>query len=408
MDKITLTTVVSGPATLNTLLKITDRLYESGKLTSLRIVDKTHSNEDSVHVKSFLKSYGDEGRNIVNVDTAVVKAKDPHAVVFSRLADYHYQSTSKVLCPGSSITVLVHGSGAHVHLGGPELVAGPGGCFIRAGKGGGRVIASMESSGVVDGGLGWRALHLSLSYDKILVVEADTGDMMSMPTSRDEIPLSISAMVNGVSDIILTSLNVADMSEQPRIYASYYRNFPEPTDGVEVRSTKDIVYIDIAGWDEVLAQNGVPLVVGDSDCFAIFRRCRLLDKSDSTEMHHTSFLNSSKKYFDRLSTMRRDGVKLAAVSSAVSTPVQIGVPVLFAVLNEDNAKFLAGYDLLLDVGPVGEDLHPAADHVLAYLDSILAGSDAQIESFLSEVIEALPLTRRKKFLEFVESHLKTT
>jgi hypothetical protein len=131
-----------------------------------------------------------------------------------------------------------------------------------------------------------------------------------------------------------------------------------------------------------------------------------LDKSDSAEMHHASFLNSSKKYFDRLSVMRRDGVKLAAASSIVSTSVQIGIPVLFAVLNEDHAKFLAGYDLLLDVGPVGEDLHPAADHVLAYLDSILAGSDAQIESFLSEVIEALPLSRRKKFLEFIESHLK--
>jgi glycosylphosphatidylinositol transamidase (GPIT) subunit GPI8 len=54
---------------------------------------------------------------------------------------------------------------------------------------------------------------------------------------------------------------------------------------------------------------------------------------------------------------------------------------------------------LLKFGPVGEELTPSAEDVIAYLDSII--EDPKFEFFLLEFIERLDSTRRARLLELL-------
>jgi hypothetical protein len=195
-------------------------------------------------------------------------------------------------------------------------------------------------------------------------------------------------------------------AKSDRSYAYYYSNVPEKvSEGFELFSQNDIVYIDLDNWSSLLYES-VPLVVGDAAHLSALRRAGLFNRYDVDGLHK-SFLDRSFMCIER--TRRLASQKIALMTSDNSSVIinnsknsSFGVPVLICVLDSKSAldsNIIDGYSSLLKFGPVGEELTPSAEDVIAYLDSII--EDPKFEFFLLEFIERLDSTRRARLLELL-------
>ena len=420
MPKVTLTTVVRNPATLPLLLKYTDELVEQFLLHSLRIVDCTMNVDQSTAVKSLLSSDGEKNCFIPNIDLGVIKSRDPRAVYLQSFEGYQHVSAGRSMTMGGgSVTVAVKGpDGAHIGLSFPErkqtnleVVLNSNKCLIRQGRGGGNVIASGSMQTSLNNGKMWRTFQLVWDESGKFRVVNDIGEQVEVDMSGGSnfLDLTVSPPVKGVSDVLVSSLLLADMLRSDSLkrgYASYYKKEPPAAGGVDIISNSDIVFIELSGW-ESLVSGGIPLVIGDIGAMGALKRAGLLQRTEDARATHVSFLERSRNILQKVATLRSKNIPLVSnVESAVILSIgadKIGNPTLFSSLVGDLAfdqKLLKGYEDLLNIGAVGEDLSPRADETLSYLDSIVY-DDLKCRDFLAELVEVLPESRRKYLLELL-------
>ncbi len=418
MRSITLTTTVRNHATLPILLRITDELVAAGLLSSLRVIDATPDDIGTESLRSTIPIDGETGLKIVTMDRQELKRIDYSAHVSVGMTSYRYKSTSLHLTPGGrSVNVMTRGSaGSYVAVSPGGSGKGPGGvevglektrCFVRSGRGGGTPSATLDVPGVVAGGLGWRSIKLSLAVDKKLTIEVDTGATMEaqLRSEENEFAVSISSPANGSSDFVVSYLDRSAFeptSSVDRTYVSYFSSKPGPSDGLELVSDIDIVYIDKEGWRRLVENNAVPLVLGDSAHCATLRRMGILKASNSSKQVHDSFLSRSRAVIDRIEDLVFRDVPMASVVDSkikVGNVVEgTGLPALICGLQGSvlgDVITLDRYKKLALDGPHGEKVLDHAADVVAYFDILLNSSGA--EEFLLELVEAMP-AEKKEFL----------
>ena len=424
MEQATLTTVVTNPDTLRILLKITDKLHEEGKLSSLRVVDKTKDIAGTVTLRSLLPIDGETGKKIVMVDYDVVKSKDTKATIAKSLLGYHYQNTSCRLVPdGESVTVASRSShGSYVFISkeprGPsgfEIVMGESSCFVRRGKGGGDPICSGDFPGVVVGGTGWRTVKLALDSFGRVALEFDNGKTMAVDfqESVEMIYVAISSTSKGSADFVVSKLDHEDMRPvfaSTRNYASYFSFMPERVGGKEVVSEQDVVYLDEEGWNSIVSRGGIPLVVGESASAVALKKANIFKTTTEEKASHFSFLERSFRCVDRVRCLAKDGVEFSSTSKKVraysSEETSNGVPALFCVLLPDvcyDSEILEGYNKLAVEGPTGDAFTRSASDILAYVDSALDGG--QGEEFFLEFIELLTRQQKEQLFNLLKQKL---
>ena len=414
MQPIIITTVVRNPMTLPLLLSLTDNFVERGLLTKLRVVDETPDAAGTIAVRSLVPMDGVTNTRKVVVNYSTIRQKDPRAYISTGLTGYHYKTTGFNLVQGGDpVVVAVRGShGASIWVssggrgaGGVEVVMNGSGCFIRTGRGGGDKLSEIPDSGVVDGGTGWRTVELALVGSEFIAT-LDTGTCLKCGVDFGMAPVgvNISSSPVGIADIVVTSLPVGSLGpDVDRSYACYYKSRP-PADesGFELVSNNDIVYIDPVGWEN-LFESGIILAVGDAAHLPAVRRAGIA-KSGTSD--HESFLDRSFRCTARVEQLWADNISFNIESGTHilknGSRIVSGPPVLVCVLEAsrvDNLEVIKRYSSLLESGPVGEPLDPAADDVIAYLDSILA--DPKADEFLIELVESLNQRQKSRLVELL-------
>lgn len=418
MHPITLTTTIRNSATLPLLLKITDELHAKGLLTMLRVVDCTSKSTEKAEIRNNIPMDGVTKTRSIVTDFATVREKDSKTRILTGLTGYHYKTTEfKLVRGGPFVTVAIrssHGGSVWISQGsrgrsGVELVFGPSECFLRRGKGGGARVHEVATSGVAYEGMGWRAAELRIGLDGNLTVKLDTDDVLSCSMDDDsfEFEVNVSSSPIGISDIVVTSVAMYDLgSTANRSYAYYYSTTPDPVgEGVELLSQNDIVYIDQSGWRSLFF-GAVPLVIGDLSSFSACRRAGLFNECDFENVHK-NFLDRSFRCIERTRQLLSLNVSInvdgctSIVVNGTENPT-FGPPVLICTLDSRsviNSEIVARYSSLLDFGPIGEELAPAAEDIIAYLDSVIEGP--KFDAFLLELVERLNSSRRSQLLKLL-------
>jgi hypothetical protein len=420
---ITLTTTVRNQATLSLLLKNTDRLVSAGLLDSLRVIDATPDEAGTERLRSMIPMDGESRTRIVAPDVEELKRVDPQAHVFSGMTGYSYKATTLRLLPGGpGVNVMMRGTkGAYILASSPtrggglvEIGLEKNRCFARFGRGGGTPVAVLDVPGVASG-LGWRAMELSLDFEKRLSIQLDTGEVMVVPlrVEAPELIISVSAPSSGVSDFVIVNVTthvVERLGKINRNYVSYFSSSPEPVQGVEFISDVDLVYIDEAGWRRLINDEATPLVLGDPAHCVVLRRIGVLKESSSSTQVHRSFLDRSRHVIDRINELVDRDIPIASVTNskfsrrdAIETLLP---PALICCLQGNSLSdraILERYETFFEEGPVGEKLAVAVHDVLAHFDSLLNSTGA--EEFLLELLEALPREKQEFLLNALKKKL---
>ena len=424
MRQITLTTVVRNQATLPILLRVTDELVAAGALTSLRIVDLTIDDLGTEQLRSMIPIDGNTDSRIVTLDNDRLKSVDPSAHVSMGMTGYRYKTTGfSLVAGGREVNIMTRGTlGSYIAIspdgktsGGIEIGLEKSRCFVRTGRGGGAPIVSLDVSGVVAGGLGWRGVSLRINSNDELLIELDTGAIMTTQLKLDgrEFIVSVSAPSGGLSDFVVSYLspkNFEYVSFVDRTYISYFAVLPKPvSEGVEVISDIDLVYIDKNGWQRLIEEKSIPLIFGDSACNPTLRRLGILKESTSLKQVHTSFLDRSGSITKRIEDLVYRDIPTSIISAAkvklCGGPV-MGFPALICGLHADvlqDAELLERYTALAVEGPRGESILNKGDDVLAYFDILLNSGGA--ETFLLELVEAMPKDKKEFLIKILSQRL---
>ena len=425
MRQITLTTVVRNQATLPILLRITDELVAAGALTSLRIVDLTIDDLGTEQLRSMIPVDGNTNSRIVTLDSDRLKCVDPSAHVSTGMTGYRYKATGFCLVAGGrAVNIMTRGMlGSYIAIspdgktnGGVEIGLEKSRCFVRTGRGGGPPIVSLDVSGVVAGGLGWRGISLRINSNDELLVELDTGVIMTTQLKLDgrEFIVSVSAPSGGLSDFVVSYLspkNFEHVSFVDRTYVSYFTVLPKPvSEGIEVISDIDLVYIDKNGWQRLIDEKSIPLIFGDPACNPTLRRLGILKESTSSKQVHTSFLDRSGTITKRIEDLICREIPTSIIAAAKvklrdDGPV-MGFPALICGLHADvlqDAEILERYTTLAVEGPRGDAILNKCDDVLAYFDILLNSSGA--EAFLLELVEAMPKDKKEFLIKILSQRL---
>ena len=408
-----LTTLVRNPLTLPILFRYTDVLAARGSLTALRIVDGTGSHSARAALRSLIPTDGESGTSIVAVDAGVVKSKDPSAFLMMGAAGYQQRFTGRKLTPGSGpVTIAGRGPGGFLLAVSTEekrpswleLVAGPSSCFLRTGKGGGSVLASSSTPGIVAGGLAWRTAEVAWSLDGTVEFKLDTGDILaaSVPAEVGQLSLFVSAPPAGSTDLVVSHLPSRELGAPAgidRSYVSYFSKMPALGGGeaVDVVSKCDIVFIDVENWEHI-ASGGVIFAFGDSQSIGPMTRMGVVKRSTSSQEMHLGFfdrsLNVVKKFSDACKAkkvLKKDASSGELAIQVVGGP-SAGIPIFSVVLDESvvqNGDIIKEYISLASDGLRGLPLSAPAEEVLSYLDVILSTSDQSARDFLVELVETL-------------------
>lgn len=425
MRQITLTTVVRNQATLPILLRITDELVAAGALTSLRVVDLTIDDLGTERLRSMIPVDGSTDSRIVALDSDRLKYVDPSAYVSTGMTDYRYKATDFCLVAGGrEVNIMTRGvRGSYIAIspdgktsGGIEIGLEKSRCFVRTGRGGGTPIVSLDVSGIVAGGLGWRGVSLRVNSSDELLIELDTGVTMTTQLKLDgrEFIVSVSAPSGGSSDFVVSYLspkNFEHASFVDRAYVSYFTVLPKPvSEGIEVISDIDLVYIDKNGWQRLIDEKSIPLIFGDPACNPTLRRLGILKESTSSKQVHTSFLDRSRTITQRIEDLVCREIPTSIISAAkvklYGGGPAMGFPALICGLHADvlqDVELLERYTALSVEGPRGDVILNKGDDVLAYFDILLnsAGADA----FLLELAEAMPKDKKEFLIKILSERL---
>jgi len=275
-------------------------------------------------------------------------------------------------------------------------------------------MVARDASGVVAGGLGWRAVELRLGVDGLLTIVIDSGESMEAQLRPEEgsFVVSVTSPAGGLSDFVVSHLDPSKfgpVSSVDRGYVSYFASLPPATEGIEFISNIDIVYLDKAGWRRLVEGTAVPLVVGDPAHCAALRRLGVDWAIGFTEDVHVSFLNRSRGVLGRIEDFAsRDVPIMNNVESKFGLRGgggrEMGPPALICGLRGSALRdpdVLAGYLDLIQNGPRGAEVADRAGDVLAYFDVLLNSTGA--EKFLLGLGEAMPRDK-KEFLLKVLAH----
>lgn len=390
MHPITITTVVRNPATLPLLLALTDKFYSDGLLTKLRVIDCTSRLTDTAVVRSLVPMDGSSNTQSIVVDYSTVQQRDSRAYISAKTTGYRYETTGfKLQKGGDRITVAVrstHGGSVWVSAGGRgaagiEVVLSNSGCFIRRGKGGGTKVQEILDSGVVEGGTGWRTIELSWSHDDQFVAALDTGSVLACAAEfgGGDVDVNTSSSPTGVADIVVTSLPSSLLGLSiDRSYAYYYKQPPPAeTEGFELVSKNDIVYIDPVEWKNII-ESDVTLVSGDDAHLSALQLADILKQDQDTHsnsldqpflcvekidsLNCSSSLDQLFRCIEKIGRLNADSISFNVADgtyiSRVGAKSTTGLSSLLRVLEADrinDLNVIDRYSSLISQGPEGAE-----------------------------------------------------